>query len=89
MRIVFSELAFQHYLYWQANDPKIAERINELITSASRTPFSGLGKPEPLRDRLKGNCSRRITQEHRLVCRVSGSGESQMLEISSCRFHYA
>ena len=88
MRIVFSETAFRHYLHWQAQDPKIVERINELIVAASRAPFSGIGKPEPLRDKLQGSWSRRITQEHRLVYRVSGSGASQMLEISSCRFHY-
>jgi toxin YoeB len=88
MRIVFSEDAFQHYLYWQAHDPKMVERINELIVAASRTPFAGIGKPEPLKEKLKGHWSRRITQDHRLVYRVSGTGASQMLEIASCRFHY-
>lgn len=89
MRVLFSETAFKHYLQWQAQDPKMVERINELIVSASRTPFSGIGKPEPLRDKLQGYWSRRITQEHRLVYRVSGSGDAQVIEIASCRFHYS
>lgn len=53
-----------------------------------RSPFRGFGKPEPLRDNWRGWWSRRITDEHRLIYRVVGSGESQQLEIAQCRYHY-
>ena len=68
--------------------PAILMRVNELIREASRTPFKGIGKPEPLVGSLKGWWSRRITREHRLVYRVAGTGENQTLEIAACRFHY-
>lgn len=88
MRYVFSQSAWEDYLFWQQTDPAVLARINELMKEASRTPFSGMGKPEPLVGNLKGWWSRRITREHRLVYRMSGSGESQSLEIAACRFHY-
>jgi toxin YoeB len=88
MRIIFSSAAFTQYLYWQNQDRKIANRINELIVATSRMPFSGIGKPEPLRGELQGFWSRRITQKHRLVYRVNGIGNTQSLEIAACRFHY-
>jgi len=75
-------------LFWQENDPKIASRINELIRDTMRSPFHGLGKPEPLRNELAGWWSRRINEEHRLVYQVTGKGSTQALEIASCRFHY-
>lgn len=59
-----------------------------LIEDTRRQPFTGLGKPEPLRGQYKGYWSRRITGEHRLIYRVSGAGEAQALEIIACRFHY-
>ena len=73
------------YLFWQETDRKTLRRVNELIRDALRNPFSGIGKPEPLRSNLKGWWSRRITQEHRLVYCV----ESGALVIMQCRFHYA
>jgi toxin YoeB len=88
MRIVFSVSSFERYLGWQQDDPKTAARINELLVATRRQPFTGMGKPEPLRGELQGFWSRRITQEHRLVYRVTGSGEAQTLEIAACRFHY-
>ncbi len=88
MRIVFSAGAWDDYLHWQAADPALLVRINELIKDASRSPFKGIGKPEPLVGSLKGWWSRRITNEHRLVYRVSGTVAAQSLEIASCRFHY-
>lgn len=88
MKLVFSEQAWDDYLYWQSNDPKIRDRINLLIKDALRSPFAGIGKPEPLLGSLSGWWSRRITQEHRLVYRVRGGGGEQALEIASCRFHY-
>jgi toxin YoeB len=88
VRLVFSEAGWADYLFWQANDTAILSRINELIRDTSRSPFVGIGKPEPLVGSLKGWWSRRITSEHRLVYRVSGAGPAQSLEIAACRFHY-
>lgn len=78
--------AWEEYLSWQKNDKNIARRINELIESARRTPFSGIGKPKMLRHSLSGLWSRRIDQEHRLV--YSYDKESDTLVIVQCRFHY-
>jgi toxin YoeB len=84
MRLLFSEQAWEDYLWWQAHDAKTLERLNTLIKDASRNPFQGIGKPEPLRGDLSGWWSRRITQEHRLVYRpVDG-----VLQIAQCRYHY-
>jgi toxin YoeB len=84
MKLIFSEQAWDDYLYWQANDRKLLERINGLISECTRTPFKGTGKPEPLRGPLADWWSRRITQEHRLVYRPSEDG----LRIAQCRYHY-
>ncbi len=84
MKLIFSEQAWEDYLYWQAQDRKLLERINALIKECLRTPFKGTGKPEPLRGSLSGWWSRRITQEHRLVYRPSEDG----LLIAQCRYHY-
>ena len=84
MKIVFTAEAWENYLFWQQNNIKIFERINALIKDVSRTPFSGLGKPEPLRHQLQGFWSRRIDAEHRLVYRVNDGS----LTIISLRFHY-
>lgn len=88
MRLVFSERAWNHYLYWQSEDSKTLERVNALIKECLRDPFRGTGKPEPLGGNLAGWWSRRINQEHRLVYRVSGKGDGQALEIAQCRYHY-
>jgi toxin YoeB len=88
MRITFSSRAFDQYIQWQREDAKIAARINELLVATMRQPFTGIGKPEPLRNEYSGFWSRRITQEHRLVYRVMGTGEAQALEVAACRFHY-
>jgi toxin YoeB len=66
----------------------ILQRINELIKDILRSPFTGIGKPEPLVGDLKDWWSRRITHEHCLIYRVKGIGENQALEIAACRFHY-
>ncbi|KAF2992646.1 Txe/YoeB family addiction module toxin [Methylocystis sp. MJC1] len=84
MKLVFSESAWEDYLHWQAQDAKILDRINSLIKECQRTPFTGTGKPEPLRGDLRGWWSRRITLEHRLVYRVEG----ESLLIAQCRYHY-
>jgi toxin YoeB len=70
LKIIFSELAWEEYLYWQKTDKKILNRINELFKVITRTPFEGVGKPEPLKHSLSGYWSRRINDEHRLVRNV-------------------
>jgi toxin YoeB len=84
MRLMWLPTGWEDYLHWQTTDRKILQRVNEVIRDALRTPFDGIGKPEPLKGNLKGWWSRRITQEHRLVYRVDGD----VLVIMHCRFHY-
>ena len=88
MKLVFSEQAWDDYLYWVNTNNKVRDRINELIKQCQRTPFQGTGKPEPLKGDLTGWWSRRISQEDRMVYRVSGTGDAQGLEIAQLRFHY-
>lgn len=88
MKLVFSERAWSDYLFWQDTDKALRSRVNALIADAMRHPFQGIGKPEPLRGKLAGWWSRRISEEHRLVYRVRGAGDAQALEIAACRFHY-
>ncbi|MFB5952855.1 Txe/YoeB family addiction module toxin [Klebsiella pasteurii] len=84
MKLTWSAEAWEDYLYWQDTDKKTVKKINELIKDASRMPFKGKGKPEPLKHNLAGFWSRRITAEHRLVYAVSDDA----LLIASCRYHY-
>jgi toxin YoeB len=88
MKISWTTAAWEDYVQWQKEDPKVLNSINDLIKDIRRDPFKGLGKPEPLKHALVGLWSRRITGEHRLVYRVSGKGETQQLEIAQCRYHY-
>jgi len=88
VRLVFAARAWEDYLFWQANDPNVLERLNALIKECQRTPFRGTGRPEPLRGDLQGWWSRRITLEDRLVYRLRGRGDEQTLEIAQCRYHY-
>jgi toxin YoeB len=88
VKLVFAVDAWRDYVQWSVDDPAVLARINVLIEECLRHPFSGIGKPEPLRRNLSGWWSRRINREHRLVYRVSGSGEAQALELLSCRYHY-
>jgi toxin YoeB len=88
MRLLWSASAWEDYLSWKRDDPEVFNRINRLIGDMERDPFGGLGKPEALKYALKGQWSRRITDEHRLVYRVSGKGPTQQLEILQCRYHY-
>ena len=84
MKLVFSERAWDDYLYWPSNDRKTLAHINALLKECSRSPFEGIGKPEPLTGTVSGWWSRRITQEQRLVYRpLEGS-----LMIAQCRYHY-
>jgi toxin YoeB len=84
MRLSWLPNGWKDYLYWQETDRKILVRVNEVIRDTLRNPFAGIGKPEPLRNNLKGWWSRRITSEHRLIYRVEGDS----LLIMQCRFHY-
>ncbi len=84
MNILFTQEAWEDYLYWQQYDKKLLKKINALIKDIERTPFEGLGKPEPLKFELQGCYSRRINQEHRLVYEVY----DDRVHIISCRYHY-
>ena len=84
MKLVFSEHAWEDYLYWQRTDRKILQRINALIKEIQHTPFEGVGKPEPLKHGLSGYWSRRINEEHRSVYKV----ESDSLFLAQLRYHY-
>ena len=84
MKIEFSESAWEDYLYWQKTDKAILKRINGLIHDIQRSPFEGIGKPEPLRHALSGFWSRRINDEHRIVYSVEG----RVLRIAQVRYHY-
>ena len=89
MNLLWSENAWEDYLYWQQSDQKILGRINTLLQDIRRSPFKGIGKPEPLRGDLAGWWSRRITGDHRIVYRARGTGAEQQLEIIACRYHYS
>jgi len=84
MKLCFVDESWEDYLYWQKTDKKILIRINLLIKEILRTPYEGLGKPEPLKHKYRGFWSRRINEEHRLIYKVV-EGE---IWIVKCRFHY-
>jgi toxin YoeB len=83
-KIVFSKYALEQLDDWKATHPKMAYKIVALITDITENPFTGIGKPEPLKHELKGKWSRRITREHRLVYEVTDTE----IRIFSCKFHY-
>jgi toxin YoeB len=72
VKLVFSQQAWEEYLWWQKIDRKVVQRIKGLIQEVQRTPFEGTGKPESLKHALSGYWSRRITEEHRFVYKVEG-----------------
>ncbi len=84
-KLMFEQSAQEDLFFWVSNDIKIVKRILDLIENIQQTPYTGIGKPEPLKHQLKGFWSRRITEEHRLVYKVS----EEMLIIASCRYHYS
>jgi toxin YoeB len=84
MELSWNSRAWNDYLYWQQNDIQMLRRINELIKECLREPFSGIGKPELLKENLSGYWSRRINEEHRLVYKVV----DKRLHIIQCRWHY-
>ncbi len=83
MRLLWDESAWEDYLYWQTQDKKTLKRINQLIRDAQRSPFTGIGKPEPLKNH-DGYWSRRIDETNRLVYKQEGDS----LIIAACRGHY-
>lgn len=84
MKVVFSAPAWEDYQHWQSTDRTVLKRINRLIEEIRRSPYEGIGKPEPLKYGLAGAWSRRITDEHRLVYRVTADS----VEIIQARYHY-
>jgi toxin YoeB len=84
MKLEWTEIAWQQYIYWQGQDKKTLKRINRLIQETLRLPFDGIGKPEPLKENLSGYWSRRIDDSHRLVYFVT----SERVTIIACRYHY-
>lgn len=84
MKYIFVDESWEDYLYWQKTNPKYVRKINEILKDISRNPFTGLGKPEPLKFKYKGFWSRRIDHEHRLIYKVKGDE----ILIAKCRFHY-
>ena len=82
--LAWTDDAWDDYLYWQGQDKKTLKRINKLITDTKRSPFEGIGKPEPLKENLAGFWSRRIDYTNRLVYVVNDAH----LTIISCRYHY-
>ena len=84
MKLIFSENAWDDYLYWQRTDKKVLKRINQLISDVQRSPFEGIGKPEPLKHALSGYWSRRIDSEHRIVYRT----DDDAVLIAQLRYHY-
>jgi toxin YoeB len=84
MKKVFADQAWEDYLYWQTQDRNIIKRINALVKDAERSPYEGIGKPEPLKHSLAGYWSRRINDEHRMVYKV----ENNSLLLAQLRYHY-
>ena len=84
MKLIFSEHAWEDYIYWQRTDKKTLKRINKLIKDIQKNKYQGIGKPEPLKHSLSGYCSRRITNEHRIVYKIH---DDQVL-IVQLRYHY-
>jgi toxin YoeB len=84
VKLIFSERAWEDYVYWQRTDRRILHRVNQLVKEMQRSPFEGAGKPEPLKHGLAGYWSRRITEEHRIVYKV----DKDSLFIAQLRYHY-
>jgi toxin YoeB len=84
LKLIFSENAWDDYQYWVQADKKILKRVNTLIQEIQRSPFSGIGKPEPLKHGLSGYWSRRINDEHRIVYKIVDDS----IVIAQVRYHY-
>ena len=84
LKVVFAASALKDYCDFEKKNPKVFERINRILKNIKETPFSGIGKPEPLKHNWTGYWSRRITQEHRLVYKVT----EDKIFVAQCKFHY-
>ncbi|HDZ9338547.1 TPA: Txe/YoeB family addiction module toxin [Vibrio cholerae] len=80
----WTDESWDDYLYWQTQDKKTLKRINKIINDFKRSPFEGIGKPEPLKENLSGFWSRRIDDTNRLVYAV----DDNAITVISCRYHY-
>lgn len=83
-KLIFSENAWDDYIYWQTQDKKTLKKINALLKDIQRDAFNGIGKPEPLKNALSSLWSRRIDDCNRIVYRISDDG----IEVLQCRTHY-
>jgi toxin YoeB len=84
MKYIFVDESWEDYLYWQKTNNQILQKINQLLKDISRNPYTGIGKPEPLKYKYSGFWSRRIDGEHRLIYMV----RNDEILIAKCRFHY-
>ncbi len=84
IKLIFTQESWEDYTYWLKEDKKILNKINELIKDIRRSPFKGIGKPEPLKNKYHGYWSRRIDDEHRLIYKFTNNE----IWIAQCRFHY-
>ncbi|RJE74332.1 MULTISPECIES: Txe/YoeB family addiction module toxin [Reichenbachiella] len=84
MKFIFVDESWEDYLYWQKTNKKYVKKINDLLKAISREPYTGIGKPEPLKHNFQGFWSRRIDGEHRLIYQV----KDDEIHIAKCRFHY-
>jgi len=80
----WTDEAWNSYVYWQTQDKKTLKRINKLIADVKRSPFDGIGKPEPLKENISGFWSRRLDDTNRLVYAVDDTA----ITVISCRYHY-
>ncbi len=83
--LAWTDEAWSDYIYWQGQDKKTLKRINQLIENVKRSPFEGIGRPEPLKENLSGFWSRRIDDTHRLIYVITTSH----ITVIACRYHYA
>ena len=84
MKKIWSDKAWNDYLYWQTQDKKTLKRVNQLVKDIERNNFEGIGKPEALKGNLSGFWSRRIDDANRLIYRING----ESIDILSCKGHY-
>jgi toxin YoeB len=84
VKYVWGQDAWADYEWWQAQGRKILKRINMLLRDIARNGNEGIGKPQPLKHGFQGYWSRKITDEHRLVCRIAG----EEIRSAACRYHY-
>ncbi len=85
MKLLWDDRAWSEYCAWQQEDRKTLRRINDLLKDIKRSPFQGIGKPEPLKENLSGWWSRRIDDKNRIVYRTINQ---ETIAIASCKHHY-